>query len=58
MVRHANWFSSRITPTLGLPHFERLPETIQALDDFWGAQDPLKPVDARTLAGWSAEDSE
>lgn len=58
MARHANWFSGRITPTLGLPQFERLPETIQALDDFWGAQDPLKPVDTRTLAGWSAEDSQ
>jgi len=30
-----NWRASRISPTKGLPHFERLDETVQAMDDFW-----------------------
>jgi pimeloyl-ACP methyl ester carboxylesterase len=29
------WHAERIAPTLGLPHFERLAETTQALDRFW-----------------------
>lgn len=29
------WRAERITPTLGLPHFERLEETTQAIDRFW-----------------------
>ncbi len=32
---HANWRAVRITPTKGLPHFEKLAETAQALDNFW-----------------------
>lgn len=34
---HPNWHAARIQPTLGLPHFEKLPETAQALDGFWAA---------------------
>ena len=34
--RHDNWQSIRITPTMGLPHFEKLTEFASALDDFWG----------------------
>jgi pimeloyl-ACP methyl ester carboxylesterase len=33
--RHLNWKAVRITPTKGLPHFERMSETAQALDSFW-----------------------
>jgi pimeloyl-ACP methyl ester carboxylesterase len=54
----ANWYTSRITPTRGLPQFERLPETVQALQDFWDAQDPLKPVEPSAMAGWAAQDSQ
>jgi pimeloyl-ACP methyl ester carboxylesterase len=35
LARRPNWQARRISPSLGLPHFEKLPETIQALDDFW-----------------------
>jgi pimeloyl-ACP methyl ester carboxylesterase len=34
--QHANWQATRITPTRGLPHFEQMNETAQALDAFWG----------------------
>ncbi len=33
--QHANWQATRITPTRGLPHFEHMSETAQALDTFW-----------------------
>ncbi|NDJ63090.1 MAG: alpha/beta hydrolase [Chloroflexi bacterium] len=33
--RKPNWYSTRVSPTMGLPHFEKLPETAQALDAFW-----------------------
>ncbi len=33
--RHPNWQAQRISPTRGLPHFEELEETTQALNDFW-----------------------
>jgi pimeloyl-ACP methyl ester carboxylesterase len=35
MLERPNWRGVRIQPTLGLPHFERLPETAAALDQFW-----------------------
>lgn len=35
VARHANWQAVRIEPTLGLPHFEKLDDTAQALDQFW-----------------------
>lgn len=54
---HANWYSRRISPTLGLPQFEHLTETAQALNDFWGSQEPLQPIETGKLAGWSAQDS-
>lgn len=34
-----NWRLERISPTLGLPHWERSDETIAALDRFWGTLD-------------------
>jgi pimeloyl-ACP methyl ester carboxylesterase len=30
-----HWQAERITPSLGLPHFEKLPETVQVLNKFW-----------------------
>jgi pimeloyl-ACP methyl ester carboxylesterase len=32
---HDNWQARRISPTRGLPHFEKLAETTRALDQFW-----------------------
>jgi pimeloyl-ACP methyl ester carboxylesterase len=37
LERHSNWRAARITPTLGLPQFERLQDTARALDIFWEA---------------------
>lgn len=34
-IKRPNWQEARITPTLGLPHFERLAQTTEALDRFW-----------------------
>jgi pimeloyl-ACP methyl ester carboxylesterase len=33
--RKANWHSARITPTLGLPQFEKMEETEKVLAEFW-----------------------
>ena len=30
-----NWQAQRIIPSKGLPHFERLKDTVKALNDFW-----------------------
>lgn len=38
LVRNPRWTAARIIPTLGLPQFERLPETVRALDRFWGEE--------------------
>lgn len=35
VARHPNWRSTRLAPSKGLPHFERLDETTKALDTFW-----------------------
>jgi pimeloyl-ACP methyl ester carboxylesterase len=37
VVRHPNWQAVRITPTNGMPHFERMPAVARALDAFWQA---------------------
>ena len=34
----SNWRAERIGPALGLPHWERFPETIVAVDRFWAEQ--------------------
>jgi len=34
----ANWQAQRIGPTLGVPHWEKLPETAAAMEAFWAAQ--------------------
>ena len=35
LATRSNWRAKRLSPSLGLPQFEMLPETAQALDDFW-----------------------
>jgi pimeloyl-ACP methyl ester carboxylesterase len=42
LARRPNWQARRISPSLGLPHFEKLPETIQALDEFWQSLENLE----------------
>jgi pimeloyl-ACP methyl ester carboxylesterase len=34
---HAHWRAERITPTLGLPHWEKPAETAAAMDRFWAS---------------------
>jgi pimeloyl-ACP methyl ester carboxylesterase len=33
--KNANWQEAHIANSQGMPHFERMPETAKALDDFW-----------------------
>ncbi|QGU32641.1 alpha/beta fold hydrolase [Thermochromatium tepidum] len=35
IVRHPTWHRVTLEPHRGLPHWERLAETVAALDDFW-----------------------
>jgi pimeloyl-ACP methyl ester carboxylesterase len=35
LAQRSNWQAERITPTLGLPQFERLGDTTRALQSFW-----------------------
>ncbi|SDX12131.1 alpha/beta fold hydrolase [Thiocapsa roseopersicina] len=35
VARHPNWSRQRLAPNMGLPQWERLPETVAALDAFW-----------------------
>jgi pimeloyl-ACP methyl ester carboxylesterase len=35
--QHANWQAKRVAPTHGLPQFERLGDTVRALQSFWSA---------------------
>ncbi len=34
-AQHPNWHATRITPTKGLPQFDRMDDTERALDSFW-----------------------
>ncbi|WP_295445940.1 alpha/beta fold hydrolase [uncultured Thiodictyon sp.] len=38
LTGRANWQVQRISPTMGLPHWENIPETTAALDKFWASQ--------------------
>lgn len=40
LIDHANWQATRIAPTRGLPQFEKLHDTTQALDAFWLSVEP------------------
>lgn len=35
LARKANWQAVRLTPSRGLPHFERMPELAEILNAFW-----------------------
>ena len=35
LSQNQQWRAVRIAPTLGLPHWEKLPETVAALEQFW-----------------------
>lgn len=37
LAQHSNWRAVRISPTLGLPHWEEPEQTFNALDAFWDA---------------------
>ncbi|HRE49480.1 MAG TPA: alpha/beta hydrolase [Aggregatilineales bacterium] len=37
LERCPNWRAVRIVPTRGLPHWEKLPETVAALETFWAS---------------------
>jgi pimeloyl-ACP methyl ester carboxylesterase len=39
LAGNSNWQAERIVPSLGMPHFEKLPETGKALASFWAAMD-------------------
>ncbi len=36
LSKKENWRAARIIPSLGLPHFEKLEEVVQAMEVFWG----------------------
>lgn len=35
----ANWRAVRVVPSLGVPHWEKLTETAEAIEQFWAGQD-------------------
>ncbi len=35
LAKNASWQAVRLVPSLGLPHFERLEDTVEVLDKFW-----------------------
>lgn len=35
LAQNASWQAVRLVPTLGLPHYERLEDTVEVLDRFW-----------------------
>ena len=35
IAHHANWRAERITPTSGIPHWEKTAETVAAMERFW-----------------------
>lgn len=35
LAKNPNWQAVRLVPTLGLPHFERLEDTVEVLNRFW-----------------------
>ena len=40
VASHPNWSRERLEPNMGLPHWERLSETVGVLDAFWTAHQP------------------
>lgn len=38
LARNPHWQARRLVPSKGLPHFERLPDVVEALGAFWASQ--------------------
>ncbi len=38
LARNPHWQARRLVPSKGLPHFERLPDVVEALSAFWASQ--------------------
>jgi pimeloyl-ACP methyl ester carboxylesterase len=51
VAARANWFTSKVEPTLGIPQWERPTRTIAALDDFWRTAEAITQSHADTGAG-------
>jgi pimeloyl-ACP methyl ester carboxylesterase len=59
MSRNEQWRAIRIVPTRGLPHWERLPETVAAMEAFWAGSDASsQAADASDAAGEADTESE
>jgi hypothetical protein len=37
LSKNRQWRAVQIAPTCGLPHWEKLPETVATLEKFWSA---------------------
>lgn len=35
LLKNPAWQAVRLVPSMGLPHFERLPDTVDVIDNFW-----------------------
>lgn len=58
MSRNEQWRAIRIVPTRGLPHWERLPETVAAMEAFWAGSDATsQAADASDAAGETETES-
>jgi pimeloyl-ACP methyl ester carboxylesterase len=47
LARAPMWAAERVAPSRGLPHFERLDETVHALARFWRLHDPNSSPESR-----------
>jgi len=60
LQHYSNWQAARITGTRGLPHWEKLAETVAQLDAFWeGAGLAVAPATTSPRSGttWSGHDA-
>jgi len=46
----SNWQEEQVVPSLGLPHWEHLPETATVLDHFWAANAPKPAAEGEQAA--------
>ena len=51
VAEHPRWSRARLAPNMGLPHWERLDETVAVLDDFWAKRGSLTAVSDPLSAG-------
>lgn len=58
MSRNEQWRAIRIVPTRGLPHWERLPETVAAMEAFWAGSDATsRAAESADAAGEAESDA-